>query len=121
MKKLKDEKQLDDSFTAEPLINIHKYPEDLFTLEVILGEEDDEKGIGDKKMYSCNNRRLCPARRCGSPERALLKNLVKIGFLGKVKCRVVPVCRHRVVLSTKDPFVQKGNVRGAYCNELFSG
>ena len=110
MKKLKDEKQLDDSFTAEPLINIHKYPEDLFTLEVILGEEDDEKGIGNKKMYSCNNRRLC-----------LLKNLVKIGFLGKVKCRVVPLCRHRVVLSTKDPFVQKGNVRGAYCNELFSG
>ena len=94
-------------FTAEPLITTY-YPESLFTLEVILSEtENDEKGINNKKMYSCNNRRLC-----------LLKNLVKIGFIGKVKCKVVSKCGHDTIFY-KNPFVNKGNKPGAYCRDLF--
>ena len=85
------------SFHAGMLIE-NGISEGFFNLDVLVTK--------DRKVYSCNNRRLC-----------LLKNLVKIGFNGIVSCTAVKNCSHPVV-KAENPFVQKGNIRGNYCLNL---
>ena len=75
-----------------------RIPKDFFKLDVLLTE--------DRKVYSCNNRRLC-----------LLNNLVKIGFNGMIECKVVQKCSHPVVISN-NPVVNKGNGDVVKCLKL---